>query len=80
MREKLIELLNHYLIKDVTEEIADHLIANNVVVREKGKWIYIDGRLACDNCYFKPDYPQYKYNKLKFSNCNFCPNCGADMR
>ena len=58
--------------------IADMLIANGVVVREKGEWIpYFDGDSIMPERYFQ------------CSNCgsrgwiktrNFCPNCGADMR
>ena len=59
--------------------LADHLIANGVVVREKGEWIIptkIGGRAFniphCSVCKGVPCGVD--------ENTNFCPNCGADMR
>ena len=66
--------------------LADHLIANGVVVREKGEWVgegdgYADGEIVydvwycpeCDHCIDDgTDDPALLPN--------FCPNCGADMR
>ena len=61
------------------EQLADHLIANGVVVREKGEWIIptkIGGRAFniphCSVCKGVPCGVD--------ENTNFCPNCGADMR
>ena len=69
---------------DCMEQVtADHLIANGVVVREKGEWIDWAKRhgvvlfhhgirsvgVVCSLC-----------NKLSDNKYNFCPNCGADMR
>ena len=62
---------------------ADHLLANGVVVREKGEWTehqhtsYDDMReedviwftYACSVC-----------GGEVMSDYDFCPNCGADMR
>lgn len=48
VREKLIELLNHIILKycfdawQNTDKIADHLIADGVTVQE---WISVDDRL-----------------------------------
>ena len=58
--------------------VADHLIANGVVVREKGEWERViptksaakwSNKVACPVCH-RGAYVRY----------NFCPNCGADMR
>lgn len=63
--------------------IADHLLANGVVVREKGEWTehqhtsYDDMReenviwftYACSEC-----------GGEVMNDYDFCPNCGADMR
>ncbi len=53
--------------------IADHLIANGVVVREKGEWrrVYEEGEGWVDIC---------TRCKEIGDETNFCPNCGADMR
>lgn len=52
---------------------ADHLIANGVVVREKGEWmpqILLGQRVwDCSNC-----------KTLGSPNWICCPVCGADMR
>ena len=68
------------------ERYADHLIANGVVVREKGEWIgegdgYADGELVydvwyCPECNHCIDDGTDDPALLP----NFCPNCGADMR
>ena len=57
------------------EYIADLMIANGVVVREKGEWEYhgqVDSVFYCSKC---------KLNVSGFEKrwLNFCPNCGADM-
>lgn len=89
-REKLIELVGQVQdcgcdVTDVVEMnyvensvLVDHLIANGVTVRERGRWVlqrYYGGvrkgmvaRIICSEC----GYPNEK--------TNFCPNCGADMR
>lgn len=82
-REKLIDIIVRTPCVAVSsrtagEHIADHLLANGVVVREKGEWVpYFDGDSIMPERYFQ------------CSNCgsrgwikrrNFCPNCGAEMR
>lgn len=86
-REKLIEILRvpifpHELV-DPIEAVADYLLDNGVVVREKGEWIdwakhhgvvfFHHGirsvGVVCSLC-----------NKLSDNKFDFCPNCGADMR
>lgn len=76
-REKLIELLkkNVYL---QAPSIADYLLSNDVVVRNKGEWVAQT-----------PEDDKYCWSPFKCNKCNmpggknrtnFCPNCGADMR
>ena len=67
-REKLYELIRHIVIPYFAEQIADHLIANGVVAREKGEW---DRSGYCSVCDFWTCY---------CGDYHFCPNCGADMR
>lgn len=87
-REKLIRLLIRsglYGVNNTTGEAADHLIANGVVVREKGEWISLEdcanAGVYCSVCHkkvYKEDYAWCnRKNKLR---SDFCPNCGADMR
>lgn len=60
--------------------LVRELIANGVVVREKGEWELVefqsspldtDQALVCSCCGFAHQYDAW---------FNFCPNCGADMR
>ena len=57
------------------EKTADHLIANGVVVREKGEWKPVENwsDCVCSKC-------DWMYVGFWASDWNFCPNCGADMR
>ena len=82
-REKLIELLDGVLTtEDVTasEEVADHLIANGVTVRERGRWIQHgeldedgNGQYHCSVC-----SAGEKHNPIV--DVPYCWKCGADMR
>lgn len=60
---------------------VDHLIANGVVVREKGEWIekedwnVDDYYYTCSVC--KEDFVTIDGEPMR---SNFCPNCGSDMR
>ena len=54
--------------------IADHLIANGVVLREKGEWI----KQELTGC--EPFYLCSVCEKIHDEDYNFCNNCGADMR
>lgn len=56
------------------EMTADHLIANGVVVREKGEWVYAHW------CEFKCSKCGALSKTEPRGEENFCPNCGADMR
>ena len=57
--------------------LADHLIANGVVVREKGEWelrhVGHGHYWECSVCHKNPCIYVTK-------DTQFCPNCGADMR
>ena len=56
--------------------IADHLIANGVVVREKGEWLMNrDGSCTCKKCR-RTTKDAWDFD----SWLNFCPHCGSDMR
>lgn len=88
-REKLIDLLLCVPFAEVifgkregkryttAWRIADHLIANGVTVRERGRWIMKETMIRspfaknayCSECLEETGYAH-----------NFCPNCGADMR
>lgn len=97
-REKLIELVGQVQdcgcdVTDVVEMnyvensvLVDHLIADGVTVRERGRWLYDSG----SDKYFCPARGE---NALSFKKdtlyggdlyevclTDFCPNCGADMR
>ena len=86
MREKLIELLKCDLLYHSNEvaywgdehigALADHLITNGVVVREKGEWT-TDGF-----CEFCKEEVMTEWDECggEQKKTNFCPNCGADMR
>ena len=87
-RENLAELLKGnlpYHSNDVAYwqderigALADHLIANGVVVREKGEWRNNkDEYPECDKCGYMPQYDPM-IDDIYYSD--FCPNCGADMR
>lgn len=83
-REKLIAALaevlpySHgcpqYIARAKAEMIADYLIANGVVVREKGEWVYDHW------CEFKCSKCGALSKTEPRGEENFCPNCGADMR
>lgn len=51
--------------------IVDHLLANGVVVREKGEWIW-DRRFSDYKCSICGGYDMGK--------ADFCRSCGSDMR
>lgn len=87
-REKLYELIDGFdALSTPTDgfrhHLADYLLANGVVVREKGEWddtgrfLFADGSLAirCNLC--GAALHQDEWDKY---NWHFCPNCGADMR
>lgn len=85
-REKLIEVLGEFLLwpskmKNVwmpqgIEKLADHLLSNGVVVREKGEWVETKNGFHCSRCKRKPG--QHPTKRGVFLS-DLCPNCGADM-
>ena len=75
-REKLIELIEsaRYWGSNTSAEIADHLIANEVVIQKQAEWIEIDrrsGHGVCSNC-----------NRLDGidSLATHCRYCGSKMK
>ena len=93
-REKLISLVRRAITDwehgDVSERIADHLIAHGVTVRERGRWEDRYGGKYANPCYDCPKCrkpARYKCEADELGNAkwvqdltDFCPNCGADMR
>lgn len=81
-RKRLIELQKTNCVRgkkcceDCLKCMADHLIANGVVVQKQGEWSHCaGGRSICNHC---GEYPLYDYfGRQKFSN--YCPHCGAKM-
>lgn len=86
-REKLIDLLDEYVDDELyaNDTIADQLIANGVVVREKGEWEAVKYTKHCscgktyDTYYAKCKVCQRVARPQPYG-LNFCPNCGSDMR
>ena len=86
VREKLVELLNHFQYCGRTsamngmkvipnEEIADHLIAHGVTVQECGEWVYDRWcEFKCSVC------GEFSNSKPYRGKENYCPNCGANMK
>jgi NADH pyrophosphatase NudC (nudix superfamily) len=88
MRKKLIELVNQavrYALDNCrsknpnaileTQDIADYLIANNVVVQKHGYWAW-EGRFkACSECGSYIDWD----DTLGANHWSFCPYCGTQM-
>ncbi len=63
--------------------IADHLINNDVTIRERGKWKTVaDHKISviteCSAC--EKQFYFMKKGQLNIDRMPFCPNCGADMR
>ena len=75
-REKLLDILMDNLPDDnpwegAVKTLLDRLIANGVVVREKGEWL-VDGRTGMSFC------SVCQVDAVE-ADTDFCPNCGADM-
>lgn len=62
---------------------ALHLIANGVVIREKGEWVRVKTdygvKYECSRCKGHVDVNTYEDGTAD-EPPDFCPNCGADMR
>ena len=88
-KEKLRELIDSFDVKcapiyGFRHYLADHLIANGVVVREKGEWVL--GHVEPGYCtpggnrpWICPKCGSVISWRLDKPTENFCPNCGADM-
>lgn len=82
-REKLTKLVEESFADQhdrrrmiVVPDTVNHLLANGVVVREKGEWMLNDnGSATCKRCR-RTTKDAWDFD----SWMNFCPNCGADMR
>lgn len=64
-------------------DVADHLIANGVTIREHGEWTGMDGDI-CSRC-GRPlsdifDADSYYAIGFDIKEIVACPFCGADMR
>ena len=79
-REKLIELLDQAIEAefpwDHNGPVADHLIANGVVIQKEGEWIYIENypwveMCRCSVCGYEMDDE---------SLTHYCPKCEAKMK
>lgn len=87
-REKLITLIQTAVngcSSYWARMIADYLIANGVVVREKGEWkpVKYNAHCSCGKSYGTYHYECQVCHRVSYAQpygLNFCPNCGADMR
>lgn len=91
-REKLMELIRHEVVPYFAERLADHLLANGVVVREKGEWIPSESDFDDDDTLFDvEEWCDWQCSVCREDICyedpmerrwlpKFCPNCGADNR
>lgn len=105
-REKLIELVGQVQdcgcdVTDVVEMnyvensvLVDHLIANGVTMRERGRWEdryggkYANPFYECSVCkktiiptaVYKIEVDLLGHEHIVQALTDFCPNCGADMR
>ena len=62
---------------------ADHLIANGVTVRERGRWEtteVTEERETVERFHHFHRECKYSYCDNGLGGHYFCPNCGADMR
>lgn len=88
-REKLIAMLDagsciiweckggKLVMSKQSEYLIDHLIANGVVVREKGEWKNIGGdEWCCTVC----GYVASTEGRWEPMMDDFCRGCGSDMR
>lgn len=80
-REKLIKVLmdKPYRMAEIPAgNLADHLLAHDVTVREQGRWkilgkAVIDTVAKCDNC---GEEAVWRTRNKPYA---ICPNCGAKM-
>ena len=88
-REKLAKILEDAEYqKHYPSTLASVLLANGVVVREKGEWVHCNGKSNlwyCSKCgekiQYNPTRRTYNIEKKRVDEVNkLCRNCGADMR
>ena len=90
-REKLIELFlagmgftdNKQLLIPTSElyHLADYLISNGVVVRDKGEWIPVEPFANVWRCTVCGEDYDMEDDAIPMTwGINFCPSCGADLR
>jgi hypothetical protein len=85
MRDRLIELMMNAPKLPITNggrahgktyqtfgNIADHLLAEGVIVQVKGRWVTEGKIFYCSNCRFTRNIEVY-------INHRYCPHCGAKM-
>ena len=81
-REKLAELICDSVHRKRLDfpEAAGYLLANGVVVREKGEWMPLGQRTSGSGG--GRNYTHYckQCGQHGFEDYVICPNCGADMR
>ena len=84
-RDRLIELLGDYLY---SEQIADHLLANGVIVQKQGEWKKTEEPLgwhdvdcvecsACHETWILDENFDFEFCKEVW---HYCPNCGAKLK
>lgn len=81
-KERLVELLDEitkvfrFDAWENTDKIANHLIANNVVVQKQGEWVGVERKphmiYECSLC-------KEKWGYGAMLHMNYCPNCGTKM-
>ena len=91
-REKLTKLIEESFADQhdrrrmiVVPDTVNHLLANGVVVREKGEWepVKYNAHCSCGKSYGTYHYECQVCHRVSYAQpygLNFCPNCGADMR
>lgn len=95
LKKQLIDVLQEYSRKPAAgldgvyewaDDIADHLIANGVTIRERGEWEVCSdeykicaSEFVCSSC--KESFVSSELSDEEFLQMmKFCPHCGADMR
>ncbi len=64
--------LGNIIHRHSVEALADHLLANGVIVQAQGRWVTEGKIFYCSNCRFTRNIEVY-------INHRYCPHCGAKM-
>lgn len=85
---RMVEKYDNFVVQQIANEaraagIADLTVLNKPAIlralqHAQSSWGYKKGKLCCLACGFHPEYSLYA--RYGFSNSNFCPNCGAQMK